>query len=271
VPVAVVTGASSGIGQAAAVELARRGWTVALVGRDEKRLAAAVDEAGAAGAGRAAGYRADFDVLDDVRRLAGELRAAYPRLDLLPNNAGGAFAQQRTTVDGFDQTLQVNHLAPFLLSHELRPVLAGGRIVNTASTMHQRGHLDPDELRGSTGTFRSLLVYADAKQANVLFTRAAARRWPEIVSTAYHPGVVRTRFGNESALMSFFYRANVLLRTPARGADTLVWLATADPGAIRSGAYYADRRERTPGGRAADDALADHLWTASAAAVGVTP
>jgi NAD(P)-dependent dehydrogenase (short-subunit alcohol dehydrogenase family) len=242
---------------------------VALVGRDEARLAAAVTAAGQAGPGAAAGFRCDFGVLDEVRRVARDLRAAYPRIDVLANNAGGAFGQQRTTVDGLDQTMQVNHLAPFLLSHELRPALSGGRIVNTASRVHQQGRLDPDGLRGTGRPFRSLLVYADAKQANVLFTREAARRWPEIGSTAYHPGVVRTRFGHESPVIALYYRVNILLRTPARGADTLVWLATTERDAFRSGGYYVDRRERAPAPRATDDDLAARLWAASLEAVGL--
>ena len=149
--VAVVTGASSGIGLAAATELCRRGWTVALVGRDESRLVRAVETARASGAstkghGSAEGFRCDFGRLDDVRSLAARLRAAYPHIDVLANNAGGAFSQRRSTVDGLDQTMQVNHLAHFLLSHELREALRSGRIVNTSSSAHTMGTLDPDDL-----------------------------------------------------------------------------------------------------------------------------
>ena len=273
--VAVVTGASSGIGMAAATELCRRGWTVALVGRDEARLAHAVETARAAGSGPAGGsaegYRCDFDRLDDVRALAVRLRADHPRIDVLANNAGGAFGQRRSTVDGLDQTMQVNHLAPFLLSHELRPTLRGGRIVNTASGAHAAGTLDPDDLDSSRQRFRSLAVYGTAKQANVLFAKEAARRWPDILSTSYHPGVVRSRFGNESAVIGFFFRVAPFIRTPAKGAETLVWLATTDPSGITPGGYYMDRKERTPAPRAADPDLAARLWEASLKAVGLAP
>jgi NAD(P)-dependent dehydrogenase (short-subunit alcohol dehydrogenase family) len=274
--VAVVTGASSGIGRAAATELCRRGWTVALVGRDESRLAQAVETARAAangkdgpGGGSAEGYRCDFGRLDDVRGLAGRLRAAHPRIDVLANNAGGAFGQRRSTVDGLDQTMQVNHLAPFLLSHELREALRGGRIVNTASGAHATGTLDPDDLDSSRQRFRSLAVYGTAKQANILFAKEAARRWPDILSTSYHPGVVRSRFGNESAVIAFFFRVAPFIRTPAKGAETLVWLATTDASGITPGGYYMDRKQRTPSARAADPDLAARLWEASLRAVGL--
>jgi len=262
--VAVVTGASSGIGLAAATELSRRGWTVALVGRDESRLASAVE----ACAGSATGLRCDFGRLDDVRALAGQLRETYPRIDVLANNAGGAFAERRTTVDGLDETMQVNHIAPFLLSHELREALRGGRIVNTASDAHQAGRLDPDDFASSSRRFRMLSHYGSAKQANILFAREAAKRWPDILSFSYHPGVVRTRFGHESPLIAFFYRFAPFVRTPAKGADTLVWLATTDAAELTSGAYYVDRAERTPGPHAADDALAARLWDATLRALG---
>jgi NAD(P)-dependent dehydrogenase (short-subunit alcohol dehydrogenase family) len=270
--VAVVTGASSGIGLAAATELCRRGWTVALVGRDESRLAHAVETARAAAAGTggsAEGYRCDFGRLDDVRALAVRLRAAHPRIDVLANNAGGAFGQRRSTVDGLDQTMQVNHLAPFLLSHELRETLRGGRIVNTASGAHAAGTLDPDDLDSSRQRFRSLAIYGTAKQANVIFAKEAVRRWPDILSTSYHPGVVRSRFGHESALIGFFFRAAPFIRTPAKGAETLVWLATADASGLTPGGYYMDRRERSPSPRAADPDLAARLWEASLRAVGL--
>jgi NAD(P)-dependent dehydrogenase (short-subunit alcohol dehydrogenase family) len=267
--VAVVTGGNSGIGLAAAVELARRGWTVALVGRDEARLAEAEKQVRAVASAPVQALRSDFSVLAEVRTLAETLRSTYPRIDLLANNAGGVFQRRRTTVDGFEQTIQVNHLAGFLLSHELRDRLAGGRIVNTSSGAHSSGRLDPADLSATGRPYIPLLFYGSAKQANVLFAAQAARLWPEILSTSYHPGVVRTRFGNENPLFAFFYRFMPFLRTPAKGAETLVWLATEDASAITPGGYYMDRKLVRPSRHAADPELAERLWAASLAAVGL--
>jgi NAD(P)-dependent dehydrogenase (short-subunit alcohol dehydrogenase family) len=268
--VAVVTGASSGIGLAAAEEFARRGWAVALVGRDEARLAEATRRvraaAGADGEQRITPYRCNFAVLAEVRELAAALRQRYPRIDVLANNAGGAFSRRKTTVDGFELTIQVNHLAHFLLSHLLRDRLSDGRIVNTSSGAHATGTLNPDDLSGTARPYRTFAVYGSAKQANILFAAEAARRWPEILSTSYHPGVVRTRFGHDSRVVSAFYKVAPGLRTPAKGAETLLWLATTDPSAIVPGGYYLDRRLRQPTPAAADAGLAARLWEVSLAA-----
>jgi NAD(P)-dependent dehydrogenase (short-subunit alcohol dehydrogenase family) len=271
--VAVVTGASSGIGLAAAEELARRGWSIALVGRDQDRLAAATQRVRTAAAVARAvpieSFRCDFAVLDEVRALAASLRKAYPRIDVLANNAGGSLASRRATVDGFEATMHTNHLAPFLLSHELRERVRGGRIINTASGAHVQGRLDPEDLSSERQTYRPLSIYGSAKQANILFAAEAARRWPDIVSTSYHPGLVRTNFGRDNRLYSYFLRYAPGLRTPAKGAETLVWLATANAAALRSGAYYVDERERRPAAKATDPALAAALWEASRQAVKV--
>jgi len=267
--VAVVTGANSGIGLAAAEEFARRGWALALVGRDKGRLESALARVRAAARAPVTAFQCDFVVLGDVRELAGRLRDEHPRIDLLANNAGGAFAHRSTTVDGFEKTIQVNHLAHFLLSHELREPLRGGRIVNTASGAHGRGSLDPDDLSSTGRTGRAMDIYGSAKQANILFAAEAARRWPDILSTSYHPGLVRTRFGNESPVISFFLRVAPMLRTPAKGADTLVWLATEDRERLANGGYYMDRTQRQPAAKATDPALAARLWEASLIAVGL--
>jgi NAD(P)-dependent dehydrogenase (short-subunit alcohol dehydrogenase family) len=300
---AVVTGASSGIGTAAAEELARRGWRVVMVGRDAERLAqarervaAAVDGHGPATLGghgpavdghgaaatparatatterdagtteRVTALRCDFGVLAQVRELAATLRERHDRIDVLANNAGGAVTTRRTTMDGFESTIQTNHLAPFLLSLLLHDVLRGGRIVNTASAAHQAGTVDPGDLSAPTGGYTMLGRYASAKQANILFAAEAARRWPDIQSTSFHPGVVRTRFGSESPLMAYFYRYMPFLRTPARGARTLVWLATTDA-AVVNGGYYQDEKLRRPASRASDPELAARLWESSLQAV----
>jgi NAD(P)-dependent dehydrogenase (short-subunit alcohol dehydrogenase family) len=269
--VAVVTGGSSGIGLAAAEELARRGWTVALAGRNPDRLASAADRVRAAAPDPASvhPYQANFAVLAEVRALAGRLRADHPRIDLLANNAGGAFRGRTITADGFEVTMQVNHLAPFLLSNLLREPLAGGRIVNTSSGVHTSGQLDPANLNSDGPQFRSLSYYPSSKQANILFAVEATRRWPDITSLAFHPGVVRTNFGNDQPLVAFFYKWAFFLAPPAKGADTLVWLAEEPLTGLEPGGYYQRRTLRTPAARATDPALAAALWEASSAAVGL--
>lgn len=269
----VVTGASSGIGLAAAEGFARGGARVALVGRDPARLDQALARVRAAAAEQSAtpepaAYRADFTRLDDVRALARELRDAYPHIDVLANNAGGTYRSRTTTTDGFESTMQTNHLAPFLLTNLLRTNLDGGRVINTASDVHRFGKLDPNDLN-SERSYSRITAYGTSKQANILFAAEAARRWPEIDSYAYHPGVVRTRFGSDSGVITMFYKIWPFLNSPAQGADTMLWLASQRRSELVDGGYYARRKRLEPTSRARDAATATALWTASETAVGL--
>jgi NAD(P)-dependent dehydrogenase (short-subunit alcohol dehydrogenase family) len=265
----VVTGASSGVGLAAAEAFARRGARIVVVGRDPGRLAAAVDRVRAAGGLTPASFRADFTRLDEVRALATYLLDRYPKIDVLANNAGGIVGSYACTIDGFETTIQANHLAPFLLTNLLRERLRGGRIVNTASDAHRRGVIDPEDLTGRGDRYSKWVAYGASKAANILFAAEAGRRWPDVLSTSYHPGVVRSRFGSDSLVVSTFYKVAPFLTTPEAGADTLVWLATAPAEEITQGGYYAKRQLRRPAAKAADPQLAARLWEASAKAVGL--
>jgi NAD(P)-dependent dehydrogenase (short-subunit alcohol dehydrogenase family) len=261
----IVTGANSGIGLAAAEEFARRGATLALVGRDQDRLDQALLRVRAAAGSRDSGvaaFQADYTSLPSVRALATALRDAYPHIDVLANNAGGAFPRRTTTAAGYELTIQVNHLAPFLLTHLLRDRLAGGRIISTASDAHTAGTLDPADLNSGSG-FRTFGVYGSSKQANILFAAEAAKRWPEIESYSYHPGVVRTRFGRDSRLVSTFYKITPFLLPPTKGADTMVWLAGAPSSDLVNGAYYVKRQVKQPSKATRSPELAAALWTAS--------
>jgi NAD(P)-dependent dehydrogenase (short-subunit alcohol dehydrogenase family) len=233
------------------------------VGRDKSRLDAALDRVRAAASAPVSAHRCDFAVLHEVRALAATLREQHPRIDVLANNAGGTISSRQSTVDGHELTIQSNYLAPFLLSHELREQVRGGRIINTSSDAHRAGRIDPDNLNGAGVRYLQLAFYGSAKQANILFAAEAARRWPDILSTSYHPGIVRTRFGRDSALFEIFYRAAPFLRTPAKGAETLVWLAETQRAAIANGGFYVDKRLRRPTRRAADPDLAARIWDAS--------
>jgi NAD(P)-dependent dehydrogenase (short-subunit alcohol dehydrogenase family) len=264
--IVVVTGASSGIGLAAAVDLATNGDQVVLVGRDPARLQAAGDRVRDSSGAQPELFRADFAVLDDVRRLAERLRAAYDRIDVLANNAGAIAFRPVTTVDGFELSVQANHLAPFLLSHLLRDRI--GRVVVTASGAHRSGVLDPDDLNAALRDYRPYRAYGTSKQANILFAAEAARRWPDVPAYSFHPGVVRTRFANDNQLIALGLRV-LPFRSPERGAETLVWLANQDASRLTSGGYYRDRKRRRPLAKARDPQLAARLWAASAQAVGI--
>lgn len=260
---AVITGASSGIGMAAAVALAGQGWLVTLVGRNPGRL----DEAVAAVRRAATGpdpvaLIADFAELAQVRALAERLSGRH--IDVLANNAGVVSGSRQRTVDGHELTIQTNHLAPFLLSSLLRPQLTpGARIITTASVAHTFGSLDPADLDRTGSRYSAWLAYGGSKRANILFAAEAARRWPDLLSFSFHPGVVRTRFGTPAA--RFFYKIGPGLATPEQGADQLVWLSTADPAELTNGAYYVLRKVTAPARSARDPELAARLWDATAA------
>jgi len=262
--VAVVTGASSGIGLAAAVALARRGARVVLVGRNRDRLAKA--ERRVRGVARGAApiaLRADFTQLTEVRSLAEEIRGQCDTIEVLSNNAGGLIPRRAITADGFETTLQTNHLAPFLLANLLREELRGGRLISTASVAHRIGQVNPADL-SCGGRYSRWRAYGSAKQANILFTQEAARRWPDILATSFHPGLVRTRFAAGTPFAPLL-RIAPMIKSPEQGAETLVWLASAPAAELVSGGYYVGRTLTEPAPNASDATLAAWLWDASAA------
>jgi NAD(P)-dependent dehydrogenase (short-subunit alcohol dehydrogenase family) len=268
----LLTGATRGIGQAAAVELARRGAEVALVGRDCERVAAVASEARAAGGGAAVHeHVADLMLMSEVRRLAEEVRAAYERVDVLANNAGALFASRKETAEGLERTFALNHLAPFLLTSLLRDRLAGGRVVTTASDAHKGGRLDLDDLQSEKG-YAAMRVYGTSKLCNVLFTRELARRAGELHANCFHPGVVRTGFGkNENGIWKLATTvAGPFLRSPARGARSLVWLALSPEAAELTGEYVQDEKVLAPSAQAQDPVLAEGLWERSEQLAGLS-
>jgi NAD(P)-dependent dehydrogenase (short-subunit alcohol dehydrogenase family) len=270
VTLVVLTGATRGIGQAAAVELARRGADVALVGRDPERVEAVAREAAAAAGGQAHQHVADLMLMSEVRRLADELYARYDHIDVLANNAGALFASRQETSEGFERTFALNHLAPFLLTNLLRDRLAGGRVITTASDAHNQGRLDLDDLQ-STRSYSAFRVYGTSKLCNILFTRELARRAAELHATCFHPGTVRSGFGkNENSLWKIgITLAGPFMRSPERGARSLVWLALSEAGGELNGAYVEDEKAVSPSAQAQDDLLARGLWERSAPLVGL--
>lgn len=266
----VVTGASSGLGLAAAKIFAAQGDRVAVVGRNPQRLGAAMAAIRAVATGpEPDAYQADFEVLDEVRELADALLTAYAKIDVLANNAGGMVAGYHRTVDGFEATLQGNHLAPFLLTNLVRGALGGGRVINTASDAHKRNDLDPDDLVGSAAGFHSWRAYGSGKAANVLFAAQAARRWPDILSVSFHPGVVRTNFGAGTVTRLFWKVGAPFLVSPGKAGALLAGLADTPAAGLTSGGYYDGGKLTPPTGKAADPAIAARLWQTSAEAVGL--
>src|SRR3954447_7587967 len=246
-PTVVLTGATRGIGRAAAIDLARRGAEVALVGRDPERVRATADEARAAGGGAPVHeHAAALARLDEVRRLAAELLERHPRIDVLANNAGAMFSLRHLTPDGFEQTFALNHLAPFLLTNLLLERLVGcrARVVTTASDAHKGGVLDLDDLNAERGRFRAGRAYATSKLCNVLFTRELQRRRPERRQNCLRPGVIRSGFArNDGALVRAGATvAGVFMGSPERGARSLVWLALDPSGGQLRGRYVEKQR-----------------------------
>jgi NAD(P)-dependent dehydrogenase (short-subunit alcohol dehydrogenase family) len=277
-PFVLLTGATRGIGQAAAIELARRGAEVALVGRDADRVRETAEAARAAGTGAAVHeHVADLERMDEVRRLAEEVLDRYPRIDVLASNAGAMFTSRHVTADGYERTFALNHLAPFLLTNLLADRLresAPARVVITASDAHESGLLDLDDLQ-SEGSFRPLRTYGTTKLCNVLFTRELARRLEGsgVTANCFHPGVVRTGFGkNDNPLLRIGISiAGLFFRSPERGAQSLVWLALDPAAAELNGEYVIDEKVATPSAQGQDDGLARALWGASERLVGLTP
>ena len=270
VTVVVLTGATRGIGRAAAIELARRRAEVALVGRDPERVRLVAEEAAAAGGGgRVHGHVADLALMSNVRALADEIRDRYEHVDVLANNAGALFASRKETPEGFEQTFALNHLAPFLLTNLLRDRLVGGRVVTTASDAHKSGRLDLDDLQSEKSY--SARVYGTSKLCNILFTRELARRAPELHANCFHPGVVRTGFAkNETGIWKVVATLGApFFRSPERGARSLVWLALSDDAAALTGEYIEDEKVVAPSAQAQDDSLARSLWDQSARLIGL--
>ncbi len=263
----VITGASSGIGQIAAKELAADGWDVAVVGRNPERTRAVASAVGGTP------FLADYDRLDDVRSLAAALLERYPAIDVLANNAGGLVGKRADTADGNERTFQHNHLAPFLLTNLLleRLTASGGRVVSTSSVANRLGRIDLADLdsrkRGYLGGWRA---YGTSKLETILFIRELARR-TGLSAYSFHPGSVRTSFGLDSAVGRFAMRlASVTQISPEAGAVPLVRLASAESIDAPNGTYFD--RLKPNGARAAqgaNDELAARLWAASERIVGI--
>lgn len=266
----VITGASDGIGAAAARTLSDAGDTVVIVGRSEAKTKAIATELGADY------FLADFAELAQVRALATQLLEKYPRIDVLANNAGGIMGKHQLTIDGHESTFQVNHLAPFLLTTLLmdRLTASSAKVINTSSAANGFGRVDLQDLN-STRSYSTNRAYGTGKLANILFTSELQRRFGAataenrgITTAAFHPGVVRTSFASgSSSVMRHVYTTllNRFMLSPDQGADTLLWLINGTAGKDWvSGGYYAKRALAKANKQAYDAELARRFWDRSA-------
>jgi NAD(P)-dependent dehydrogenase (short-subunit alcohol dehydrogenase family) len=276
--VAVVTGASAGIGKATARMLLERGWHVIGVGRDPARSAEAERELEQAAApdARLDFVRGDFDEMHEVARVAGEIAGLTEQIDILINNAGGVRNRLHVTGEGLEATLAANHLAPFLLTRLLLPLLRKTaaatppgtvRVIAVSSSGHQAcPALRWDDLN-MFGDFSTGAAYCQAKLANILFTRELARRvaGDGILAQAMHPGRIASNFASHGDAAMQSYMANADTDAPDQPAKTLVWMATAPEAGHDGGRYFFDCAEVAPAPQALDDDAARRLWEASEA------
>jgi NAD(P)-dependent dehydrogenase (short-subunit alcohol dehydrogenase family) len=265
----VVTGGSTGIGRATALALADSGARVVLVCRNRERGESAVAHIRQATGSEADLHLADLSAQASVRRLARDLLARYPRIDVLVNNAGVFRRVSALSEEGFDSTFATNHLGPFLLTNLLLERMlesAPSRIVNLTSDLHRRAEIDPEQPEGS-GRYSAMAAYNRSKLANLLFTRELARRIEGrgVDVNAVHPGAVATRIAQQDGgLAAIFFRlARPFLLRPEQGADSVVWLASSSEAAGVTGRYFIKRREVEPSETALDETLARRLWETS--------
>ncbi len=277
--VVAITGANAGIGRATATALAGMGATVLACGRSPEKLDAAVAAIRAqTGNPEVHGLVADLSELAQVRRLAAAIRDRTDRLDVLINNAGLGSDRRIETVDGLELSFAVNHMAPFVLTDELLPLLrasAPARVVTVSSGMYASVKaLDLDDLQSSKGRFQWQDAYARSKLANVLFTRELARRLEGsgVTANCLHPWVIDTAFGDDGDLRGLnawgFRVMKWFLPGPEKGARTSVYLASSAEVEGVSGRYFAKCRQQPMSPLAMDDALARALWERSEALAG---
>lgn len=276
--VVLITGATDGLGKAAALALAKQGATVVIVGRDPAKTRATAGEMKEqSGTPSADGLVADLSSMAEVRRLANELRQGYSRLDVLINNAGAIFARRQATVDGYERTFALNHLSQFLLTNLLLSILEAGapsRIINVSSQAHEGGAIDFDDLQGERSYgIGGGRAYSRSKLANIMFTYELARRLAGagVTANALHPGTVATRFGEDNGGMMrlgmrMFHRFAI---SAEEGADTIIYLASSPEVEGVTGRYWEKRRPIRSSPASYDEGAQKRLWDVSAQMTGL--
>lgn len=263
----IITGASDGIGAAAARGLNQAEYNLYLVGRNKAKTAKVANEVDAPY------FTADFSQLDQVRHLAELLQRTLgdQKIDILVNNAGGLFGTHALTDDGFERTIQVDYLAPFLLTQLLMPNFNPDQavVINTSSIAHQLfGHINLNDLNNSHKKYKGTKAYGDAKLANILFANELDRRFHKdgLSAVSFHPGMIRTNFANDKK--SWMYRVyhtvlnKVVMQSAQEGGDTLRFFIEGTPGETwESGAYYNKRQKAKKVNPQVNDlTLQQQLW-----------
>lgn len=270
----VITGATSGIGEVAAIRLAEQGARIIFTARDKTRAEATLGKLCQVNREVDHGFHiADLSLLSDMKQVAGDI-AREPAIDVLINNAGALFNYRRETADGLERTFALNHMSYFVITNLLLPKLkAGARVVSTSSGAHRRAHLDFADLQ-SRSRYQGFAVYAKSKLCNILFTRELEKRLKGsgVTANCLHPGFVATRFGDQSGgLIS----VGVWLAKPfmglsrEEGAKTLVHLASSPDVADVSGEYFYECKVDMPSEAARNDGDARLLWDVSAEIAGI--
>jgi NAD(P)-dependent dehydrogenase (short-subunit alcohol dehydrogenase family) len=269
----IITGATSGIGEVAAIRLAEKGARIVFTARDRNRADETMAKLRRANP-RAdhAMHMADLSTLAEMKRIGAEL-AREPQIDVLVNNAGALFSKRQETADGLEMTFALNHMAYFVITNLLLPQLKpGARIVTVASNAHRGAKLDFDDLQSGRG-YAGFAVYSRSKLANILFNRELARRTPPgVTANALHPGFVATRFGDQSGgLMRAVFRVAKPIGaiSPEEGAKTIIHLASSPSVEGVTGEYFYESVLTMPTAEARNDADARRLWDMSASISGI--
>jgi retinol dehydrogenase 14 len=268
----LITGATNGIGKAAALELAKQGATVVIVGRDRAKTESVAGEIRSNSGNKNVEFLlADLSSQASVHKLADDFKARHSRLEVLINNAGGFFDTRKTTVDGLEYTFAFNHLGYFLLTHLLLDVLkpsTPSRIINVSSSAQALARLNFDDLQ-SQKNYGGFAAYSVSKLTNVMFTYELAKRLKGtgVTVNTLHPGVVKTNFASDSSgFMGFFF--GLVKRfagiTPEQGADTVVYLATSPEVKDVTGKYFHKRKAQKTNPVSYDASANQRLWNESA-------
>lgn len=266
----LITGATSGVGKETAKALAEQGAQLLILARNVNKSKQLSDEISKISNKTPAIYVADLSVMQEVKNAAEKIKADFPSLDMLVNNAGLVKRKRESTRDGFEYTLAVNHLAPFLLTRLLLPLLnvqPESKIINVASEAHRMGNPDLQDFNYENSKFKPMRVYGDTKLYNILFTQKLAALLKDKSTNAYclHPGFVNSNFGHNlgpvAEIMLFFMRPFMI--NSKKGAQTTLYVANLPFDKNDSGLYFKNKKPEMPAQPANNKQLAEELWLKS--------